>query len=57
MSIFPYATGALEGCTSLSINPVYPIKIDRNTAIIISGVGASNGEAGIIGYTEEVTGA
>jgi len=45
------ATG--ETIAGFSINPCYPIKIDRGTAIIVVGTA---GYAGISGYTEEVTG-
>jgi hypothetical protein len=42
---------------SNSINPVYPIKIDRGTNIVASGTGVDTyGAVGIIGYTEDVTG-
>ena len=38
--------------SDLTINPSNPIKIDRGTAIVISGSGTF-GSAGIIGYTVE----
>jgi hypothetical protein len=42
---------------SLSINPCYPIKLDRGVTIVVSSSDSDFGAAGIIGYTEENTGA
>lgn len=53
----PNAAAAGSGSgSSLSINPAYPIKLDRGSAVISSGSLATTGHIGIIGYTEEVTG-
>jgi hypothetical protein len=45
---------------SLVLNFQYPLKLDRNTNIVVAGSGNQGGSAhasvGIMGYTEEVTG-
>jgi hypothetical protein len=46
------ATGNVH-TSSLSINPIFPIRIDRGTNIVITGDGAK-GTAGIIGYTVDL---
>ena len=50
--IFGGGTATTCPTTSNSINPVFPIKLDRGSNIVISGTGA-NGAVGIIGYTVE----
>jgi hypothetical protein len=47
------ALASTAGSTCV-LNLVYPVKIDRNTAITLTGAGTAS--ATIIGYTEDVTG-
>ena len=51
---FKVITATAGTSETLSINPCIPIKIDRGTNIVISG--QELGSAGIVGYTEDVTG-